>query len=205
MWMIEVDETIYKSWQKAIADLELLKTTNEELVEKNKELWSNIIKAKDELKTKHSKALLEETTQKEKLENEVKLFKEKLWITDEVENIEEYLDEISSDTTAYKEIKAEQEKVTQEQVKTYTDFLNEKDAEYLTKKAEVFWESILTNPKALEDLAIAQGYKPEWKENIPPIKVWELKGWETPGTYDSFTQAEAKWDLQWMTESFFGK
>lgn len=207
--MIEISQDEYSSLKKAKADKDILQEKNSELTEKNKELGENIVKAKSELKEKHKKELLQVTTEKTALETQVKTFTEKLGVGEDVEDLWEFLDNISSDLSEFSKIKEEQEKISAENIQKYTDFIKSKDKEwedYLSQQVDVFWEDVLRNERALKWFAEAKGFK-EWEgdEKSWPIKVGNLEAGEKPQNYNSFAEAEKSGDLSWMADAFFGK
>ncbi len=184
------------------AENKSLTDANEELKKTNTEMWENIVKAKDELKEKHKKQMLELSTEKTALETKVKTFTEKLGIWEDVTDLGSHLDGISQDLASYSSIKEEQEKESAKNIEKYTDFIKNLDKEwedFLQEQADIFWESVLKNEKALKGFAEAKGFKVEWAENSDkPIKVWKLEAWETPDNHDSFDDAYNSWDSQGM-------
>ncbi len=207
MEKIEISVEEYNSLKKTKADKELLETQNAELTEKTKEMWENIVKAKDELKEKHKKQLLEISTEKTALETKVKTFTEKLGIGEDVEDVEDlekFLDDISNDLYSYSKIKEQQEKLSAEAIQKYTDFIKSLDKEwedYLQSQVDIFWEDVLKNEKALKGFADAKGFKEDWEANKWPIKVWKLEGWDKPWTHDSFVEWLNNWDMSAMNNS----
>ncbi len=203
---MEITTEEYNSLLRDKADKERLATEKQELLDKNKELSDNYTKAKDEMKEKHKKQMLDLTTEKTALETKVKTFNEKLGIWEDVEDVETFLDGVKGDLSAYTAIKEEQEKKSTEAIKNYTDFIKSKDKEwedFLKGQVEIFWEDVLKNERALKGFAEAKGYKPDWDNKEWIIKVWKLEWWETPWDYNSFAEADKNWDFEGMTDAFF--
>lgn len=198
---VTIDTTKLAEYETAIAELKITKNANTELEAKNSTLSENFKNAKAEAKTKSDKKLLDLDIEKQWIEKELKIFKDTLNIW-EVEDLKTHLEGINTDITKYWEVKAQEEIKTKEQIKTYTDFLNEKDWEYLTKQVAIHWEDVLVNIKALENFANIQGFEngtSDWK----PLEVWKLTNITTnnPWKSDWFESAYNSWDVNAMNNS----
>ncbi len=197
---IEIEADELTNLKIASKELDKIKVSYEALEAKNIELWENFKNAKLEAKTKNDKKLLEVVTEKETIENELKVFKDALNIW-EVEDLKSHLENLNSDITKYWEIKEQEEIKIKQEITNYTDFLNKKHKDYLTWKVEIFWEEILNNPKALKDFATAQWF--EATLDNKNIKVWELKNtWKNIKNQDWFDSAFQSWDIEAMKDSF---
>lgn len=205
--MIEVTEQQLSEYKTAVIDLDLAKKEVIKLNEKNTELSENFKNAKTEWKAKSEKKLLEVVNAKETLENENKLFKESLNIWEDIEDLKTHLETMNSDIAKYSEIKVAEWEKTKAEIKTYTDFLNTKDKEYLTWKVDMFWESVLENAKALKDFAINQGYKTDGEGPKKAITVGKIENvaWWDKGVknQDWFNSALSSWDIDKARDIYY--